>query len=75
MGAGKATLVVDATGFNDQTWFRPAPVSMARLCVVERYTPVSPEVLIMRPLSRPNGVLRPWKISMPLYRRIEKICN
>ena len=73
--AGKATrLVVDVTGFNDQTWFdRAGNFHSEALHVVERYTPAGPDVLMYEAtLEDPKVFTRPWKISMPLYRRVEK---
>ncbi len=68
------TLVVDVTGFNDQTWFdRAGDFHSESLHVIERYTPVSAEVLNYEAtIEDPLVFSRPWKISMPLYRRIEK---
>ena len=68
------TLVVDVTGFNDQTWFdRAGDFHSESLHVVERYTPASAEVLNYEAtIEDPMVFSRPWKISMPLYRRIEK---
>ena len=68
------TLVVDVTGFNDQTWFdRAGNFHSDALHVVERYTPVSHEVLHYEAtIEDPKVFTRPWKISFPLYRRIEK---
>jgi hypothetical protein len=41
--------------------------------VVERYTRVSPDVISYEAtLDDPKVFTRPWKISMPLYRRQEK---
>jgi hypothetical protein len=43
------------------------------LHVVERYTRVSPDVISYEAtLDDPKVFTRPWKISMPLYRRQEK---
>ncbi len=68
------TLVVDATGFNDQTWFdRSGNYHSDQLHVVERYTRTSPDVISYEAtISDPNVFARPWKISMPLYKRQEK---
>jgi hypothetical protein len=68
------TLVVDVTSFNDQTWFdRAGNFHSEALHVVERYTPVSPHHLIYEAtIEDPKVFTRPWKMSMPLYRRFEK---
>jgi hypothetical protein len=68
------TLVVDATGFNDQTWFdRAGNFHSEALHVVERYTRTSPDVLFYEAaIDDPKVFTRPWKMSMPLYRRHEK---
>ncbi len=65
------TLVVDVTSFNDQTWFdRAGNFHSEALHVVERYTPVSPEVLDYQvTIEDPKVFTRPWKIRLPLYRR------
>ena len=68
------TLVVDVTSFNDQTWFdRAGNFHSDALHVVERYTPVSPDNLMYEAtIEDPNVFTRPWKMSMPLYRRLDK---
>ena len=68
------TLVVDATGFNDQSWFdRAGNYHSDALHVVERYTRTSPDVISYEAtIEDPKVFTRPWKISMPLYRRQEK---
>jgi hypothetical protein len=68
------TLVVDATGFNDLSWFdRAGNFHTEALHVVERYTRTSPDHLLYEAtIEDPNVFTRPWKISMPLYRRIER---
>ena len=67
------TLVVDVTGFNGQTWFdRSGNFHSEALHVVERYTPVSPHHLIYEATIEDSNVFtKPWKIRMPLYRRLE----
>jgi len=67
------TLVVDVTGFNDKTWFDRAGNYHSRaLHVVERYTPTSANTMQYEAtIEDPNVFTRPWKISMPLYRRVE----
>jgi hypothetical protein len=68
------TLVVDAKGFNDSSWFdRAGNFHSDALHVVERYTPVSHDVIQYEAtIEDPNVFTRPWKISMPIYRRLEK---
>ena len=68
------TLVVDVTSFNDQTWFdRAGNFHSDALHVVERYTPIGPDHLLYEAtIEDPKVFTRPWKISMPLYRRVEK---
>jgi len=68
------TLVVDVNAFNDQTWFdRAGNFHSEALHVVERYTPVSRDVLQYDvTIEDPKVFTRPWKMSMPLYRRAEK---
>ena len=68
------TLVIDVTGQNDQTWFdRAGNFHSDALHVVERYTRSSPDTISYgATIEDPKVFLRPWKISMPLYRRQEK---
>src|SRR6202162_1202277 len=68
------TLVVDVTGFNDRTWFdRAGNFHSDALHVVERYTPYSPDILRYEAtIEDPKVFTRPWKISFPLYRRLDK---
>jgi len=68
------TLVVDVTNFNDQTWFDHAGnYHSDALHVVERYTLVNPDrIMYEATIEDPKVFTRPWKISMPLYRRAEK---
>jgi hypothetical protein len=68
------TLVVDVTGFNDQTWFdRAGNFHSEALHVVERYTRVGPDILQYEAtIEDPKVFTHPWKMSMPLYRRTEK---
>ncbi|PYR60778.1 MAG: hypothetical protein DMF91_11495 [Acidobacteria bacterium] len=67
-------LVVDVTGFNDQTWFdRAGNFHSEALHVVERYTRTGPDVITYEAtIEDPKVFTRPWKMSMPLYRRQEK---
>jgi hypothetical protein len=68
------TLVVDVTGQNDKTWFdRAGDFHSSALHVVERYTPRSADTLMYEVTIEDSKVFtRPWKMSMPLYRRVEK---
>ena len=68
------TLVVDVIHFNDLTWFdRAGNFHSSALHVVERYTPTGPDhMLYEATIEDPNVFTRPWKISMPLYRRQER---
>jgi hypothetical protein len=68
------TLVVDVTGFNDQTWFdRSGNFHSDALHVVERYTRTSPDVIAYEAtIEDPKVFTRPWKMSMPLYKRQER---
>ena len=68
------TLVVDVTGLNDQTWFdRAGDFHSDMLHVVERYTLVAPNVLNYEAtIEDPQTFSKPWKISMPLYKHMEK---
>jgi hypothetical protein len=67
------TLVVDVSDFNENTWFdRAGNFHSEALHVVERYTPMSPYHLQYEAtIEDPKVFTRPWKISMPLYRRME----
>jgi hypothetical protein len=67
------TLIVEARGFNDQTWFdRSGNFHSDALKVTERYTRISPDHLQYEAtIEDANVFTRPWKIAMPLYRRIE----
>jgi len=68
------TLVVDVRNFNDQTWFdRAGNFHSDALHVVERYTRLGPDhIAYEATIEDPKVFTRPWKISMPLYRRQEK---
>jgi hypothetical protein len=68
------TLVVDVTGLNNKTWFdRAGNFHSDALHVVERYTRTSPDVMMYEAtIEDPKTFSRPWKISLPLYRHVEK---
>ena len=67
------TLVVTVTEFNDGTWFdRAGNFHGEGLKVEERYTPSSPNHIMYEATIEDSAVFtRPWKIKMPLYRRLE----
>jgi hypothetical protein len=67
------TLVVDTKGFNDLSWFdRAGNFHSDALHVVERFTARSPDTLNYEvTVEDPKVFTRPWKMSMPLYRRVE----
>jgi hypothetical protein len=68
------TLVIDTTGFNDLSWFdRAGNYHSDALHVVERITARSADTLNYEATIEDKNVFtRPWKISFPLYRRVEK---
>lgn len=68
------TLVVDNTGFNDQSWFdRAGDFHSDALHVVERYTRTSADHLSYEAtIEDPQVFTKTWKVAMPLYRRVEK---
>jgi hypothetical protein len=68
------TLVIDVTGFNADTWFdRSGNFHTEKLHVVERYTRTAPDVITYEAtIEDPNVFTRPWKMTMPLYRRLDK---
>ncbi len=67
------TLVIEVTDLVDQTWFdRSGSHHSDKMKIVERYTPTSPDHLLYEAtIEDPETFTRPWKISMPLYRRKE----
>src|SRR5678809_1689661 len=67
------TLVITVNGFNDSTWFdRSGNHHTEGLTVEERYTMQGDNVLIYEAtMTDPKTFTRPWKIRMPLYRRLE----
>lgn len=68
------TLVVDVTGLNGLAWFdRAGNFSSDNLHVVERWTRTDKDHLLYEAtIEDPKTFSKPWKISMPMYRRIEK---
>jgi hypothetical protein len=67
------TLVIEVTGNNDQTWFdRAGNHHGAMMKVTERYTLMGKDhVQYEATIEDPETFERPWKISMPLYRRLD----
>jgi hypothetical protein len=67
-------LVFDVTSLNDQFWFdRAGNFHSNALHVVERDTPLSPDALTYEAtIEDPKVFARAWKMSLPLYRRLEK---
>jgi hypothetical protein len=67
-------LAVDVTSFNDQTWFdRAGNFHSDALRVLERYALSSPDTINYEAtMTDPKVFTRPWKISLPLYRRLDR---
>ncbi len=67
-------LVVDVADFNDETWFdRAGNFHSEGLHLVERFTPAGPDHINYEvTVEDPAVFTRPWKMSMPLYRRKER---
>ncbi len=68
------TLVIDVTSQMEDTWFDSAGnFHGPAMKVTERYTPQGANVLMYEAtITDPDTFTRPWKISMPLYRRLDK---
>ena len=67
------TLVVENTGFNDMTWFdRAGNFHSDMLKVTERFTPQGDNLMYEATIEDPDTFTRPWKISLPLYRKLER---
>src|SRR5207245_10511582 len=67
------TLVVDVTNFNGKNWFdRAGNFHSDALHIVERLTPITPDAIRYEvTIEDPKVFTRPWKIAMPLNRRLE----
>lgn len=65
--------VVDTNGFHDQSWFdRSGNHHTEQLKVTERYTMTGRDHIQYEATIEDPGVFtRPWKMTMPLYRRVE----
>jgi hypothetical protein len=68
------TLVIEVTGNNDMTWFdRAGNFHSDALKVTERYTPMGDNALQYEAtIEDANTFTRPWKISLPLYKVLDK---
>jgi hypothetical protein len=68
------TLVVDVVHFSDQTWLdRAGNFHSEALHVIERYTPTGRDHMLYEvTIEDPKVFTRPWKMSMPLYRKQER---
>ena len=67
------TLMVDVTEFNGRNWFdRAGNFHSDALRLEERFTPISADAIHYEvTITDPNTFTEPWRISMPLYRRLE----
>ena len=67
------TLVVTVTNFNDKTWLsRAGDFHSDALHLVERFTPIGNDAIRYEvTVEDPSVFTRPWKMTMPLYRRLE----
>ena len=67
------TLVVTVNNFNGKNWFdRAGNFHSEDLRLTERFTPITPDAIRYEvTIEDPKTFSRPWKISMPLYRRLE----
>jgi len=67
------TLVVDVTHFNDRAWFdRAGNYHSDALKLVERFTLSTPDIIQYDvTIEDPKVFTRPWRIAMPIYRRVE----
>jgi hypothetical protein len=69
------TLVVDTTHFNDRTWFdMSGNFHSEALHVIERFTPSADGQRMQYDVTIDDAKVftRPWKMSMPIYRRAER---
>ena len=67
-------LVVDVAQFTGRTWFdRAGNFHSDALRLVERYTPIGPNhIQYDVRVEDPQAFTRPWTMSFPLYRRLER---
>jgi hypothetical protein len=68
------TLVVEVTGNWPESWFdRSGNFHSDALKVIERYTLRNPDVIDYEAtIDDPKTFTRTWKVSFPIYRRLEK---
>jgi hypothetical protein len=68
------TLVVDVRKLDERTWFDHAGnFHTENLHVVERYSPLDRDhIQYEATMDDPGVFTRPWKISMPLYRIVDR---
>lgn len=67
------TLVVEVDNFNGKNWFdRAGNFHGEQMKLTERFTPISSDAIRYEAtIEDPGTFTRPWKISMPLYRRLD----
>ena len=67
------TLVVDVTHFTDTNWLdRSGNFHSDEMHLVERWTRAGPDHMAYEAtIEDPKVFSRPWKMSMPIYRRLE----
>ena len=68
------SLVITTTDQYDWTWFDHSGNHHSEaLTVTEKFTPIGPNTLWYEAeINDPEVYTRPWNISMPLYRRLER---
>jgi hypothetical protein len=66
--------VIETTGLNGMAWLdRSGNFTSENVKVTERFKRIAPDHLLYEAtIDDPDTFTRPWKISMPLYRRIEQ---
>jgi hypothetical protein len=66
--------VVEVTGLNDQTWLdRSGNHHSDEMRVIERYELTGPNMVTYSATIEDDAVFtRPWTITMPLYRRVDR---
>ena len=67
------TLVIDVTGLNGQSWLdRAGNFTSEAAHIIERYTLIDADHIDYEvTIEDPQTFTRPWKMRMPIYRRIE----